>query len=148
MEWPDQDPLALAGNPTPVAGPTICRQRYAGRNLNSPLIKSGRLILWFPDLQGDSPMAMGRQKDGQGDPMVSWSEMPRSPGHVFYDRLQSVLIEAASTPLPGPFRPRVVESSVIGRLLRPVLPAPVPGHLELAGQDRAGTACPAVTGLS
>ena len=32
-------------------------------------------------------MAMGRQKDGQGDLMVSWSEMPRSPGHVFYDRL-------------------------------------------------------------
>ena len=25
--------------------------------------------------------------------MVSRSEMPRSPGHVFYDRLQSVLIE-------------------------------------------------------
>ena len=44
-------------------------------------------------------MAMGRQKDGQGDLMVSWSEMPRSPGHVFYDRLQSVLIGAASTPL-------------------------------------------------
>ena len=38
-------------------------------------------------------MAMGRQKDGQGDLMVSWSEMQRSPGHVFYDRLQSVLIE-------------------------------------------------------
>ena len=38
-------------------------------------------------------MAMGRQKDGQGDLMVSWSEMPRSPGHVFYDRLQLVLIE-------------------------------------------------------
>ena len=38
-------------------------------------------------------MAMGRRKDGQGDLMVSWSEMPRSPGHVFYDRLQSVLIE-------------------------------------------------------
>ena len=38
-------------------------------------------------------MSMGRQKDGQGDLMVSWSEMPRSPGHVFYDRLQSVLIE-------------------------------------------------------
>ena len=37
--------------------------------------------------------AMGRQKDGQGDLMVSWSEMPRSPGHVFYDRLQSVLVE-------------------------------------------------------
>ena len=38
-------------------------------------------------------MAMGQQKDRQGDLMVSWSEMPRSPGHVFYDRLQSVLIE-------------------------------------------------------
>jgi hypothetical protein len=24
--------------------------------------------------------------------MVSWAEMPRSPGHVFYDRLQDVLI--------------------------------------------------------
>ena len=35
-------------------------------------------------------MAMGCQKDRQGDLMVSWSEMPRSPGHVFYDRLQSV----------------------------------------------------------
>ena len=39
-------------------------------------------------------MAMGRQKDRQGNLMVSWSEMPRSPGHVFYDRLQSVLVEA------------------------------------------------------
>ena len=38
-------------------------------------------------------MAMGQQKDRQGDLMVGWAEMPRSPGHVFYDRLQSVLIE-------------------------------------------------------
>ncbi len=37
-------------------------------------------------------MAMGRQGDRQGELMVSWSELPRSPGHVFYDRLQSVLI--------------------------------------------------------
>ena len=29
-------------------------------------------------------MAMGRR---QGDLMVGWAEMPRSPGHVFYDRL-------------------------------------------------------------
>ena len=35
-------------------------------------------------------MAMGQQKDRQGDLMVGWAEMPRSPGHVFYDRLQSV----------------------------------------------------------
>ncbi len=38
-------------------------------------------------------MAMGLQKDRQGDLMVGWAEMPRAPGHVFYDRLQSVLIE-------------------------------------------------------
>src|ERR687883_971859 len=39
-------------------------------------------------------MAMGRQTDRQGDLMVTWSEMPRSPGHAFYDRLQQVLLEA------------------------------------------------------
>ena len=38
-------------------------------------------------------MTMGQQKDRQGDLMVGWAEMPRSPGHVLYDRLQSVLIE-------------------------------------------------------
>jgi transposase len=37
-------------------------------------------------------MAMGRAGDRQGDLMVTWAEMPRSPGHVFYDRLQEVLI--------------------------------------------------------
>ena len=39
-------------------------------------------------------MAMGRQGDRQGALMVMWSEMPRSPGHVFYDRLQEVLVGA------------------------------------------------------
>ena len=39
-------------------------------------------------------MAMGRQTDRQGDLMMTWSEMPRSPGHVFYDRLQQVLLDA------------------------------------------------------
>jgi transposase len=37
-------------------------------------------------------MAMGREGDRQGDLMVTWDEMPRSPGHVFSDRLQEVLI--------------------------------------------------------
>jgi transposase len=37
-------------------------------------------------------MAMGREGDRQGDLIVTWEEMPRSPGHVFYDRLQEVLI--------------------------------------------------------
>ena len=39
-------------------------------------------------------MALGRQGDRQGELMVTWSEMPRSPGHAFYDRLQRVLVEA------------------------------------------------------
>lgn len=39
-------------------------------------------------------MALGRQGDRQGDLMVTWREMPRSPGHAFYDRLQQVLVDA------------------------------------------------------
>ncbi len=39
-------------------------------------------------------MALGRQKERQGDLMVGWGELPRSPGHAFYDRLQTVLVEA------------------------------------------------------
>jgi len=39
-------------------------------------------------------MAMGRQGDRQGQMMVLWDGLPRSPGHVFYDGLQAVLIEA------------------------------------------------------
>jgi transposase len=37
-------------------------------------------------------MALGRQRERQTDMLVSWAEMPRSPGHVFYDQLQAVLI--------------------------------------------------------
>src|ERR687884_1462705 len=37
---------------------------------------------------------MGRQRERQGELMLTWSEMPRSPGHVFYDRLHQVLIDA------------------------------------------------------
>jgi transposase len=39
-------------------------------------------------------MALGRQGKRQCDLMVSWAELPRSPGHVFYDRLQAVLVAA------------------------------------------------------
>ncbi|MGA1087653.1 MAG: transposase [Ilumatobacteraceae bacterium] len=37
-------------------------------------------------------MAMGRQQDRQEPLMVGWQDMPRSPGHAFYDRLQEVLV--------------------------------------------------------
>jgi transposase len=39
-------------------------------------------------------MAMGREGDVQGDLMMTWVEMPRSPGHAFHDRLQKLLAEA------------------------------------------------------
>ena len=39
-------------------------------------------------------MAMGRQRARQGQMMVLWDELPRSPGHVFYDRLQAELAAA------------------------------------------------------
>src|SRR3712207_6395689 len=39
-------------------------------------------------------MALGRQGERQADLMVGWAELPRSPGHAFYDRLQAILIGA------------------------------------------------------
>jgi transposase len=39
-------------------------------------------------------MALERQRDRQSELLVAWSEMPRSPGHVFYDRLQAELVSA------------------------------------------------------
>ena len=39
-------------------------------------------------------MALGRQTDRQSELLVTWAEMPRSPGHVFYDRLQAELAGA------------------------------------------------------
>ena len=39
-------------------------------------------------------MAMGRRSDRQRDMFLTWDDLPRSPGHVFYDRLQDILDEA------------------------------------------------------
>jgi len=39
-------------------------------------------------------MALGRQGERQTELMVGWAELPRSPGHAFYDRLQTILVEA------------------------------------------------------
>ena len=33
-------------------------------------------------------MALGRHKGRQSELLVTWAEMPRSPGHAFYDRLR------------------------------------------------------------
>src|SRR6476619_3785792 len=39
-------------------------------------------------------MALGQQGDRQSELLVTWAEMPRSPGHAFYDRLQAELLSA------------------------------------------------------
>src|ERR687897_621907 len=39
-------------------------------------------------------MALGRQRALQSEMLVPWAEMPRSPGHLFYDRLQAELVAA------------------------------------------------------
>ena len=36
-------------------------------------------------------MALGRQTERQSELLLSWSELPRSQGHPFYDKLQAVL---------------------------------------------------------
>ncbi len=36
-------------------------------------------------------MSLGKQGAVQPELMVTWREMPRSPGHAFYDRLNGVL---------------------------------------------------------
>jgi len=39
-------------------------------------------------------MAMKRDGESQPDLIVSWADVPRSPGHAFYDKLQKLLVDA------------------------------------------------------
>src|SRR4249920_3156815 len=39
-------------------------------------------------------MSMRREAGAQDDLVATWAEIPRSPGHAFYDRLQTLLKEA------------------------------------------------------
>jgi transposase len=63
-------------------------------------------------------MALGRQGARQTDLMVGWAELPRSPGHVFYDRLQAILIGAG---FDG-FAEQQCAAHYAGRHGRPSLP--------------------------
>jgi hypothetical protein len=55
-------------------------------------------------------MAMRREGELQGDLLMTWAEMPRAPGHVFYDRLQALLSEAG---FDACGRPRSVERDLL-----------------------------------
>ena len=63
-------------------------------------------------------MALGRQGVRQTDLMVGWAELPRAPGHAFYDRLQAILIEAG---FDG-FAERQCAAHYAGKQGRPSLP--------------------------
>ena len=68
--------------------------REPRRALNSPLTKScSSDSVALLSLGRESAMAMGRSGAVQDDLMATWAEMPRSPGHAFYDRLQELLRE-------------------------------------------------------
>ena len=43
-------------------------------------------------------MALGRRRERQTEMLVSWSEMVRSPGHAFYDKLEVVLTLIVGVP--------------------------------------------------
>lgn len=63
-------------------------------------------------------MALGRQGGRQAELMVGWGELPRSPGHVFYDRLQAILVGAEF----DRFAERECAPYYAGRRGRPSLP--------------------------
>src|SRR3954470_17270263 len=51
-------------------------------------------LIRCPRAAARADMALGRQGERQADLMLSWAELPRSPGHAFDDRLQAVLVGA------------------------------------------------------
>jgi transposase len=78
-------------------------------------------------------MALGRQRARQTEMLVAWAELPRSPGHAFYDKLQAVLlgsdfdgfVEGLCAPfyVPGRGRPSLPP----GRYFRMLLVGPFEG---------------------
>ena len=90
-------------------------------------------------------MSLGRQGDAQGELMVGWAEMPRSPGHVFYDRLQEVLLVAG---FDGFVEQRCAPYHA-SRSGRPSLPPGRDFRMHLVGyligalcaEDESGTTC-------
>jgi transposase len=74
-------------------------------------------------------MAMGRERGRQGQIMVLWDELPRSPGHVFYDRLQAVLGESGF----DAFAERLCQPFYASRMGAPSLPPGRDFRMHLVG---------------
>ena len=82
-------------------------------------------------------MAMRRDEGMQDDLIAIWSEIPRSPGHAFYDRLQMLLRDAGFDAFVDGVVPilqkrGVFRSEYEGETLRENLglPAPVNQYVE------------------
>jgi hypothetical protein len=70
-------------------------RRVRTRQPNGPLTKSQSLTPSdHRDSDGLFEMVMRREREVQGDLVVMWAEVPGSPGHAFYDKLQKLLNEA------------------------------------------------------
>ena len=78
----------------PYAAMTCKRRALKRPDFSSLLTKSMPVVSIASWALGYLAMAMGRSDAVQGDLMATWAEMPRSPGHAFYDRLQEPLREA------------------------------------------------------
>src|ERR1700694_2671958 len=78
-------------------------------------------------------MAMRREAGAQDDLVATWAEIPRSPGHAFYDRLQTLLKEAGFDVL-------------VEDVCKPLFP---PAHGRLLRRDRQRTRhCLALLGFA
>jgi hypothetical protein len=123
-------------------GGTTLRQRMADAEPHiTPLTKSARVDSASGGGDGGFRMALSRQEHRQAEMLVAWSEMPRSPGHVFYDRLQTELVTAefyralgGGGHLPGaPTPPRVRDTASMVRS------GQSPGHAAVAQHVLAGS---------
>ena len=89
-------------------------------------------------------MAMGRAEGVQDDLMATWAEMPRSPGHAFYDRLQELLREAGF----DAFVEQVCKPYYAPRMGAPSLPPGRYFRMHMIGFSRGSTASAASPGAA
>src|SRR5271167_235580 len=89
-------------------------------------------------------MAMGRSEGVQDDLMATWAEMPRSPGHAFYDRLQELLQGAGF----DAFVEGVCKPYYAPRMGAPSLPPGRYFRMHMIGYSRASTASAASPGAA
>ena len=89
-------------------------------------------------------MAMGCEGEVQGDLMMTWAEMPRAPGHVFYDRLQKLLVDAGF----DAFVEEMCKPFYAPRMGAPSLPPGRYFRMHMVGFSKGSTASAALSGAA